>query len=318
MRRWCAHPSRGGCLSCSASSPHILLNSGLSRRSLDDSPSLALGKVVFLSHCSPVYELVLPHVSPQGLREENEMFRHLQIFWEDTMGQFRDRMERELRIRGYSPKTQDCYLRSVRDFVGHFMRAPDRLSVDEINAYQLHLVEVKKLPYLLQSDRPRYPVLLPLRDALRPTPGDSPGILPGTSSPVLALRESQEPREARSRDVPNSLSDGGLERKGAGELPDARECDHLLFWYLHSAMWGRFSGSTESVLERDLHVLEDLDGSLNRLMDELRLWDGSLHVQAAHFRGWRLDASEKVRLNPSTSTIRMASASRPLKERDVE
>jgi len=75
------------------------------------------------------------------------MFWHLQIFWEDTMGQFRDRMERELRIRGYSPKTQDCYLRSVRDFVGHFMRAPDRLSVDDINAYQLHLVEVKMLPY---------------------------------------------------------------------------------------------------------------------------------------------------------------------------
>ena len=44
------------------------------------------------------------------------------------MGHHRDQMDRELRIRGYSPKTRDCYLRCVRDFVGHFMVPPDQFS----------------------------------------------------------------------------------------------------------------------------------------------------------------------------------------------
>ena len=41
------------------------------------------------------------------------------------MGQFRDRMDDELRLRGYSASTRDCYVRCVRNFVRHFMRPPD-------------------------------------------------------------------------------------------------------------------------------------------------------------------------------------------------
>ena len=43
------------------------------------------------------------------------------------MGQFRDRMDEELRIRGYSTSTRECYVRCVRNFVRHFMRPPDQL-----------------------------------------------------------------------------------------------------------------------------------------------------------------------------------------------
>ena len=71
---------------------------------------------------------------------------------------------------------------------------------------------------------------------------------------------------------------------------DAVERDRLLFWFLHSAMWGRFSGSTESFIDKDLKVIEDLDGGLERLISELRLWHGSLRVAPGHFGGWSLGA----------------------------
>ena len=35
-----------------------------------------------------------------------------------------------------------------------------------------------------------------------------------------------------------------IDRRG-GHLADATEQDRLLHWYFQSAMWGRFSGSTE-------------------------------------------------------------------------
>ena len=76
-----------------------------------------------------------------------------------------------------------------------------------------------------------------------------------------------------------------LDRRG-GRIADAVERDKLLFWYLHAAMWGRFSGSTESYIDRDLKVLEELDGGLDRLIDETRLWHGSLRVSPGHFGGW--------------------------------
>ena len=42
------------------------------------------------------------------------------------MGRFHDRMDDDLRIRGYSANTRACYLRCVRNFVRHFMRPPDQ------------------------------------------------------------------------------------------------------------------------------------------------------------------------------------------------
>ena len=78
-----------------------------------------------------------------------------------------------------------------------------------------------------------------------------------------------------------------IDRRGA---MDAVEQDRLLFWFLHSAMWGRFSGSTESIIDKDLKVIEDLTGGLDRLIAELRLWHGGLRVAPAHFGGWSLGA----------------------------
>jgi site-specific recombinase XerD len=63
------------------------------------------------------------------------------------MGEFRDLMERDLRIRGYSPFTREAYLSRVRDLVRYFMRPPDELTVEDINRYQLYLTEERKVSW---------------------------------------------------------------------------------------------------------------------------------------------------------------------------
>ena len=55
------------------------------------------------------------------------------------MGQFRDRMDDELRLRGYSASTRECYVGCVRHFARHFMPPPDQLTREQIRQYQLYL-----------------------------------------------------------------------------------------------------------------------------------------------------------------------------------
>ena len=80
-----------------------------------------------------------------------------------------------------------------------------------------------------------------------------------------------------------------IDQRG-GHLEDATERDRLLCWYFQSAMWGRFSGSTESTLDADFEAITDREHGTDRLFEQLRLWHGSLRVEPAHFRGWSLGA----------------------------
>lgn len=75
-----------------------------------------------------------------------------------------------------------------------------------------------------------------------------------------------------------------------GRLTDGVEQDRLLYWYVHAAMWGRFSGTTESKINRDLGLMDDPDGAIDRLIEELRLERGGLRVQPGHFGGWSVGA----------------------------
>jgi len=76
-----------------------------------------------------------------------------------------------------------------------------------------------------------------------------------------------------------------LTRRGAQPL-DWRERDKLLYWYIHTFLWGRYAGSTETRLNQDLAAIEELDGTLDRLIDLLRLDRGDLRVRSDDFRGW--------------------------------
>lgn len=74
-----------------------------------------------------------------------------------------------------------------------------------------------------------------------------------------------------------------LDRRG-GRITDPEEQDRLLYWFVQSAMWGRYSGSTESVIDKDLRAVEALDSGLDRLIAELRVWRGDLRVVPDHFQ----------------------------------
>lgn len=61
------------------------------------------------------------------------------------MGEMRRRMEKELKLRGLSPKTCQIYLQAVYNFVRYHRRPAEQMGVEEARAYVLHLIEDKKL-----------------------------------------------------------------------------------------------------------------------------------------------------------------------------
>jgi hypothetical protein len=71
-----------------------------------------------------------------------------------------------------------------------------------------------------------------------------------------------------------------------GRLVDHKERGKLLYWYVHTFLWGRYAGSTESVLNRDLDAIEESDGALDRLIALLRQNRGDLRVNPSDFLGW--------------------------------
>ena len=61
----------------------------------------------------------------------------------------------------------------------------------------------------------------------------------------------------------------------------------ILYWYIHTLLWGRYSGSTETVLNQDLALIKDCDDGLDRLIDQLRQQRGDLSVTPGDFlSGW--------------------------------
>lgn len=71
-----------------------------------------------------------------------------------------------------------------------------------------------------------------------------------------------------------------------GKFSDHAERDRLLFWYVHTMLWGRYAGSTETVLNQDLALIEENVGALDRLIGQLRQNRGDLRVRASDFSGW--------------------------------
>lgn len=60
------------------------------------------------------------------------------------MGELRKRLERDLELKGYSPRTRSCYLWWVKDYVRHFGRSPDELRAEEIRVYLHYLIRERK------------------------------------------------------------------------------------------------------------------------------------------------------------------------------
>jgi integrase/recombinase XerD len=51
----------------------------------------------------------------------------------------RQRMIEDLQLRGLSERTQEMYVRAVRQLAEHYHKSPDRITEDELRQYFLSL-----------------------------------------------------------------------------------------------------------------------------------------------------------------------------------
>ena len=63
------------------------------------------------------------------------------------MGQLRDRMEQDLKLKRLCPATIRNYLLYCRKFAAFFMRSPEELGEAEVRSFLLHEIEVEHLAY---------------------------------------------------------------------------------------------------------------------------------------------------------------------------
>jgi hypothetical protein len=72
----------------------------------------------------------------------------------------------------------------------------------------------------------------------------------------------------------------------ACKLEGPQERDKLLYWYVNTFLWGRYAGSTETVLNADLTALQGDGDALARLIGLVRQSRGDLRVTPDDFRAW--------------------------------
>ncbi|QGN50490.1 GmrSD restriction endonuclease domain-containing protein [Micromonospora sp. WMMD558] len=70
-----------------------------------------------------------------------------------------------------------------------------------------------------------------------------------------------------------------------GSFADATQRDRMLFWYIHAALWGRFAGSTETILTQDYETVART--GINGLITSLSRWrGGNLVIDGQDFEGF--------------------------------
>ena len=77
----------------------------------------------------------------------------------------------------------------------------------------------------------------------------------------------------------------GVLRKNGGRLSSQKEWDKLLYWYVHTFLWGRYAGSTESTMSQDLNIIAEGEGA-DGLIRQFRQNRGVLRLNPDDFRGW--------------------------------
>jgi site-specific recombinase XerD len=66
---------------------------------------------------------------------------------EEAMGVFRDAMSGAMALRGLAPRTRSTYLNWVRRLVQFCRVAPDKITMEQVRAFLLHLTETLKLSF---------------------------------------------------------------------------------------------------------------------------------------------------------------------------
>ena len=60
------------------------------------------------------------------------------------MSALRDRMIRDMTVRGFSPRTHESYIQQVIGLAKYYRRPPDQLSADDVQTYLAMLVHERK------------------------------------------------------------------------------------------------------------------------------------------------------------------------------
>jgi site-specific recombinase XerD len=60
------------------------------------------------------------------------------------MTHLRKRMLEDMQLKGFSERTQECYIRSVRMLAQHYNKPPDQITEEQLRQYFLHIKNVKK------------------------------------------------------------------------------------------------------------------------------------------------------------------------------
>jgi len=61
------------------------------------------------------------------------------------MTPLRQRMIEDMQLRGFSSRTQECYVAAVRQLAQHFHRSPDQLTEEDLRQYFLYLANEKQV-----------------------------------------------------------------------------------------------------------------------------------------------------------------------------
>ena len=61
------------------------------------------------------------------------------------MTPLRQRMIEDMQLRGFSARTQECYVAAVRQLADHYHTRPDRLTEEDLRRYFLYLANEKKV-----------------------------------------------------------------------------------------------------------------------------------------------------------------------------
>ena len=81
----------------------------------------------------------------------------------------------------------------------------------------------------------------------------------------------------------------GYLRYNKWKLSGSAEWDKLLYWYVHTFLWGRYAGSTESNLAQDLNAINRGEG-IEGLIRQLKQSRGDLKIRPEDFWGWSTGA----------------------------
>src|SRR6202007_46414 len=68
---------------------------------------------------------------------------------DEAMSPLRRRMIKDMTIRKLAPKTQQGYIRTIKNFAAFLGRSPDRATFEDVRRFQLHLAQSGAHPPIL-------------------------------------------------------------------------------------------------------------------------------------------------------------------------